>query len=359
MPTPREFFLSEARDCLKQLHAVLRTADDSIVDAAELHRVSRVLRGSAQMAREPRVQAVARALELAGRALVQGALAWGEDLRGEVERTLQDLTALVEADGTDAQLDERAAAAIERWERKGLEVTAPPGPGTSPWSTEPAAAPLDPGAVPVPGEASALGVAHAPGDVAALDGAPAHEELPIEVVNFFRSEAGALVDRIERMVGERPQWTGDRSRAAQRELRDTVTALRDLAATFGFSAATAGAERLLDALDREDPVDGLVAELRRLVTSEVPGRPVPPAGSTEPARPEAPAPDRTPAATALSAGEQDAVDVVPIEDLLYRGEAALRRALELRPAIERLAGTDAAARETVDELFDLIRLGLS
>src|SRR5690606_10126098 len=134
--------------------------------------------------------------------------------------------------------------------------------------------------------------------------------------------------------------------------------------------------------------------LRRLVTSEVPGRPVPPAGSTEPARPEAPAPDRTPAATALSAGEQDAADVVPIEDLLYRGEAALRRALELRPAIERLAGTDAggagpheallrrgeavqtreaelrpaierlagtdaAARETVDELFDLIRLGLS
>ena len=353
MSTTRAFFLTEARDCLDQLQAVLRASDDSLVDAAELHRVARILRGSAQMAREPRVQAVARALELASRALVHGSLAWGQDLRAEVGRTLEDLAALVEADGTDAQLDERASAAIERWGRKGLDVTGFPGAATSSWSTEPAAGPLDPGLAPATVEAPA------PGDAAVFDGAPAQDELPIEVVNFFWSEAGALVDRIERMVGERPQWTDERSRTAQRELRDTVTALRDLAATFGFSAATAGAERLLDALERDDAVEGLVAEIRRVVTTEVPCKPVPPAESGEPVRAESPVPDQAAVPLGANAGQQADGDVVPIEDLLYRGEAALRRALELRPAIERLAGTDAAARETVDELFDLIRLGLT
>lgn len=351
MPTTREFFLSEARDCLEQLRAVLHASDDSLVDAAELHRVSRVLRGSAQMARESRVQAVAHALELAGRALVQGGLAWGEDLRGVLARTLDDLAYLVEAGDPDAQLDERVAAALERWERQGLDLTGSPGAPASPWLAGAGAGLADPEPAPTSGDPAAL-------DPAVLEGTPAQEELPIEVVNFFRSEAGALLDRIERMVGERPQWTGERHRGAHRELLDTVTALRDLAATFGFAASTAAAERLLDALEQNGAADGLVAEVRRLVTSEVPGHPGQPAESMQTVAGEDAVPDQANAPFGARAGQQDDGDVVPIEDLLYRGEAALRRALELRPALDRLVGADAAARETVDELFDLIRLGL-
>jgi hypothetical protein len=51
-------------------------------------------------------------------------------------------------------------------------------------------------------------------------------------------------------------------------------------------------------------------------------------------------------------------DGVAITELCYQGERALRRALELRPQIEALAGSDATARENVEELFDLIRLGI-
>jgi len=358
MPTTRDFFLTEARDCLARLDALLRASDDSLVDAAELHRVSRVLRGSAQMARELRVQAVAHALELAARALVQGALAWGGDLRGLLEHTLEDLAALVEADGADAQLDERAAAALERWERQGLDLPAYP---------DAAAAPLPDGSG--AGRPDA-GPAPAFGDPAAPAGGPAQEELPVEVVNFFRSEAGALVERIERLAGERPQ-AGERHRGAHRELRDTVTALRDLAATFGFTASTAAAERLLEAVEGDGAAEGLVAEVRRLVTSEVPGQTGPLADSTGPVPGEMAVPDQANVPFGAHAGQPRAHagqpraqvepgegDVVPIEDLLYRGEAALKRALELRHALDRLAGEDAAARETVDELFDLIRLGL-
>ena len=330
MPTTRDFFLTEARDCLAQLNALLGEADDALVPAAELHRVARTLRGSAQMARETRVQNVAHAIEVAGRSLVQGALAWGADLRKALEATLADLATLIEAGEDEARLEERAAAAIQRWERLGLEI--PPLPDAS------------------PSRASADGGRGRPASPsAAPGGAPAPaapEDLPVEVVNYFRGEAGALLDRVERLASSRARAAPDRLAALRRELRDTVVALRDLAGTFGFAHSAAAAERLLEAIEQERAAVGLLADLRRLVTSEVPGQP-----SSLAPRAAAAAPSRTP-------DPAPAADIVPIEDLLYRGEAALRRALELRPAIERAVGADPAAREAVEELFDLIRLGL-
>ena len=50
-------------------------------------------------------------------------------------------------------------------------------------------------------------------------------------------------------------------------------------------------------------------------------------------------------------------EVVPIEALLYEGQRALQRALELQPALERIAGDNAEALDKVSEVFDLIRLG--
>jgi HPt (histidine-containing phosphotransfer) domain-containing protein len=59
-------------------------------------------------------------------------------------------------------------------------------------------------------------------------------------------------------------------------------------------------------------------------------------------------------------GPTPADAIVPIEELLLRGDAALREALRLRPELDRLLdrSAPAAARELIAELFDLIELAL-
>ena len=47
-------------------------------------------------------------------------------------------------------------------------------------------------------------------------------------------------------------------------------------------------------------------------------------------------------------------DLVPVDALLYRGRAALDRAVELRDAIRRAGGTPAP--EMLEELYDLVEL---
>lgn len=57
-----------------------------------------------------------------------------------------------------------------------------------------------------------------------------------------------------------------------------------------------------------------------------------------------------------------APEIVAVEALLFRGEAALREALRLREELERLAaegGERAALAERLRELFDLVELGLA
>jgi chemotaxis protein histidine kinase CheA len=66
----------------------------------------------------------------------------------------------------------------------------------------------------------------------------------------------------------------------------------------------------------------------------------------------------TPAAAPATPGASAPDGIVPIEDLCYTGERAFRRALELAPDIENLAGDNSEARDHVEELFDLIRLGI-
>ena len=50
--------------------------------------------------------------------------------------------------------------------------------------------------------------------------------------------------------------------------------------------------------------------------------------------------------------------VVRIEEIEYDGRAALERALELRPALEDAIVSESPAGPILDELFDLIRLGM-
>ena len=57
-------------------------------------------------------------------------------------------------------------------------------------------------------------------------------------------------------------------------------------------------------------------------------------------------------------GEANAGGVVGIEELEYRGAAALERAMELRPALEDTIIAEAPVGPLLDELFDLIRMGM-
>jgi hypothetical protein len=80
---------------------------------------------------------------------------------------------------------------------------------------------------------------------------------------------------------------------------------------------------------------------------------------------------RAPSATAPEEAEEAAVPIealapdesVPIESLLYRGQAALRRVLELRTELAALAASPGTAParlyELQREVFDLVELGLS
>ena len=63
MPSVREFFSTEASEYLDKLGNLVAGLNDSAVDPAELHKVTRALRGSAQMAREERIYKVAVGLE--------------------------------------------------------------------------------------------------------------------------------------------------------------------------------------------------------------------------------------------------------------------------------------------------------
>lgn len=57
-------------------------------------------------------------------------------------------------------------------------------------------------------------------------------------------------------------------------------------------------------------------------------------------------------------GEARVEGTVGMDELEYRGNAALERALELRRALEEAIVTEAPAGPVLDELFDLIRLGM-
>src|SRR5690606_36673392 len=241
------------------------------------------------------------------------------------------------------------------------------------------------------------------------------DELPVEVINFFRTEAEALLNRIERLIGQGTEQAGGQPGRPRSDVRDAFTALRDIARTFGFNRTAELVDRALEDIAERGGagVPALLAELRVTVVRELPGEAAPTTPSWPPSEqtaagaaatgaatvvdatspvddsttvpqpesgpsPEEAGPEAVPAAPeiadpvgpagelpgdaapagAVHAPEPAADDVVDIETLLYRGESALRRALELRPELER-ALTDPSARDVLDEVFDLIRLGMS
>ncbi|MFW6079271.1 MAG: hypothetical protein ACODAE_06605, partial [Gemmatimonadota bacterium] len=207
---------------------------------------------------------------------------------------------------------------------------------------------------------------------------PPTQEISPDDVAAFRSEAADLLARVRRMTEELATATPDRRKILRRELREVLTALSNNARTFRMSDAAALAltgrawleagdpaaldsllERLRERLgiEADSPVDDEAARQRS--ASPQPEESKPQESAPQESAPEESAPDL--ASSPVSASRTEPApprEPVPIEDLVYRGEAALRRALELRPALEAAVEGDPDARERLDELFDLIRLAL-
>jgi Hpt domain len=594
MSSMREFFEREAGDYVDRIGRLL--AESGGADVTELHRLAKGLRGSAQMAREGRVQEVAGALEAAARALSGSTLEWTPDVAHRLRDTVGDLVALIMADGTPDALEARVAAAVQRWQMLGVEPlfvgvgTAVPAGVTAAersdeaqgWSDffrfaaeETAAIAAELGSAVRMLEASPgnrrplasivrrqkalLGAADADrlgalGDVlrdvaevarssvseeiavagplidylrgaltvvqeaipwlergetpealaslerlsklrdAAGEPAPAgepveepvlglEEEFPVEVLNFFRSEAGLILHRLARIARELDSADAQERAPLQEDAHAALAALRDTALTFGFedvahlaaqaveltSTGTSSLARATDDLRRfmvEQGVlegadaMGLPMELAESaesgsVQTEAEEAEASRAALSEASEAEDPGPSRAeipgaldvaltgpastssdavqPAAQAASPEEANALeapawaaepqpprfeveaedmgapagadaladadrrragrvgvaaaqnvdhgssvvgreaeqgpalespagaggDVRPIEEFVYRGDSALRRALELRSALERLAAGRPEAQALVGELFELIELAQS
>jgi len=372
MPSLREYFVGEAEECLGRLNALVQSAGGEgagEVDGRELHRLARVLRGSARIAGEDRVHRVARALESAARRLMTGELTWTPEVAERLRRTLDDVRALVHDAPAPERADAIVAQATSLWRDLGVEL-----PGG-------AAAPVPAALAASTGEFRAFVAGELTGVVAALDAAL--EALARDARD--REPLLAILRRQRALMGA----AGLRSEPV---IAGTLKALEDITRFLSRLDAPAHGEWLdayrsarevlvaaLAALERAEQVPQ-VPELSRLrtihqeLTERFGKTEAPPdepaiaaalaateAGTASPApTPERPAGHAVPAGRAAPAGPATGtMEPVPIETLCYRGEAALRHALELRPQIEAVLARRGDVTSLLDELFDLIRLGLT
>lgn len=227
--------------------------------------------------------------------------------------------------------------------------------------------------------------------VAGRDGG--EPDIPIEVANFFRSEAGSELARAEQLARDAAE---DRIATAQDRLRASLDGLATTASTFGFTAIGGRLERAVREVAELEPgrLPRAIAELRAEILGALGVRGAATAPPEEPRRGGTPAPivtaggdeedvpgrdpgdaaRRSAAATRAEAGAEgepvsaapapgaarpeprpDADGAVPIASLCYAGRGALDRAASLRRGWEAAEGE--AARRIVEEVFDLIDLG--
>lgn len=359
MPTLRDYFVSESNDYFTRLADAIRRLDAREGDPADVFRLARGLRGSAQLARETRVQEVAHMFENAARAIVAGAIEWTTEISERAAQTLEDMRALVSGGEDGEAAEARKRAAVERWRSIGVEVPE---------------APVVEGNQKVDADAASrqfrdFAIHEVTGIIAELESCIAQ----LSADPHSRDSLKAVLRRQRALLGS----------ARLQEISvvaETLRAIEDLArviAKLGIAvkdewAAALRAARdvlrgaLLALEEGQEPTASPVLSKLRTMRNELLER----YGSLEsvPAAEPGASPASVLAAQSLGAqpkpaatpvvvpGDPDAV--VPIEQLCYEGERALRRALELRAALEQLAEHDTSARETVDEVFDLIRLGI-
>ena len=408
MPTLREYFVSESTEYFAQLAEQLNRLDAGPTDASGLLRAARALRGSAQLAREHRVYKAGLGLEAAARAVSKGGLQWNSDVSGRARRTIEDLQSLVSATEADDAADARVKRVLERWREIGVAL---PAEGAGAPATERSAASKqfrefaahEVAGIAAEIDSSLSQLAHDPRNrdtlkailrrQRALLGAARLEEIGV-VAETLRAVED-LVRVIHKLnVAVKEEWAAV-FRAARDVLGASLDPLRqgnDPGATPALSKLRTLRSELLERYGEGEavnvsgapPRDPMAtpaapeasAQTAASATQTAPTEPKEAAISPAPT-PAAPAPAATPAETAAepaapanegdapmntmqpSPAPEEANDrVVPIEELCYSGERAIRRAIELRPRLETLAGDDSDARDTVDELFDLLRLGI-
>jgi chemotaxis protein histidine kinase CheA len=372
MATLREFFTTEASDYLAQLAAAVQQLDTGAGDANELHRHVRGLRGSAQMAREDRVYRATLGLEAAARSVAVGVLKWTEDVSSRIRRTLEDVDALVKGGEAEDVADSRLQRALDRWRDVGVDVP--------PQTRQPAgAAQLS--------EASKQFRQFAAHEVSGIINEMDVSMEALAADPRTRDPLKAILRRQRALLGSaRLQEIGVVAEAL-RAIEDMTRVIAKLNVPVKeewmsvFRSAREVLNASVEPLQRGEtpgptPALSKLRTLRQeLLDRYGEGEAVSVAGGSPPATAPAPTPtiaSHPPAPPPQPARATPAPQVaapvlpnpappaengaVPIDTLLYRGERALNRALELQPELERLAADNPQAREKVSELFDLIRL---
>lgn len=349
MATVREFFSTEAGEYLNQLGTIVANLNQNAGDPGELHKVTRALRGSAQMAREDRVYRVAVALEAAARGVAAKSVPWQEDVANDITASIEDLRVLVQGTEPDDAADARAQKLIDVLHVYVRDAANAPRPADAPAEMQFRQYAAT--------EISGI-VAELESGLQTLAKDPRNREPLRAIMRRQRALSGAAQLPTLPPVAETLRALEDITRlvarldvAVKSEWLDAYRSARDVLVAAGSSLRTGQVPGAVPALSR---VRTLREELLDRYGSGEDGQPdaiggVPHMLAVDAAAPpSAPMTNETPAAT-------DA-DVVPIKSLLYSGPAALRRALELRADVEKAAG--AGSREVVAELFDLIGLAL-
>lgn len=367
MGTLNEYFENEAGEYMAQLERVLQRKP--LPDGEELRRAARALRGTARMAREERVFRAAGVLEAAARALAANALPWSDAVVAQVHATIADLRALVGADGDDAGRDARVEAISARWRELGIE--APAG------AVDGAAAGAD---AAIRREFRQFAAREVAGIVQALDdgidrlgadpmdrdplrtilrrqrallGAARLDEIPV-VAEVLRAieDLTRVVAKLD--IGVKREWL-DVYRVARDGLNGAIEPLQrfeDPQPSHALSRLRHMREELIDRYGTGEEVSAADATGALVQPTQI----YDPPGTAEQTAPAPPAEPPAPTAEPSESAEAAVDDVVPIDELCYRGTAALSRALELRDAVSRVVAHDPQARAAVDEVFDLIRL---
>jgi chemotaxis protein histidine kinase CheA len=390
MATLRDYFVNETNEYFTKLNAVLVRLEASRGDPNEFVRLAKGLRGSAQLARENRVLRAGICLEAAARALVSGALEWSGDVGGRARRTIEDLQALVTGGENDDAADARVKRVVDRWKElnvhppsDALEGSATPAAERSAASRqfrEFAAHEVAGIVAEIDAGLSQLATDPRNRDILkailrrqrALLGAARLDEINI-VAETLRAIEDLVRVIVKLNVPVKEEWANV-FRAARDVLTNAIEPLKqgnDPTPTPALSKLRTLRTELLDRFGEGEAVPvtggppapaaiaGVAAPANAAAAPPPPPTPAasppPPPPSTTVAQPSSPAPAPPP----MSAPPTPSNDgIVPIEQLCYSGESALRRALELAPQFEELAGDNSTARENVEELFDLIRLGI-
>lgn len=372
----RAYFAAEARRYLDALRDLL--AGDGPSQPPVLLENVRALRGTAHVTREDAVLRAVRPLESALKAVARGDLDWSADLRERVAYAVADLDAIAMADPAEPPDEERIRAATARWEELGVAVDVPqtPAPGESVDDRR------------VDADFRTFAASEIAGIVEVLDRAlhafsdnPMDREALKAVLRRQRILLGAArLDEIPvaadtlRAVEDVSRIIAKMNVAIKDEWLDVFRCARQVLEAAGDPIANgetpphmpalsrlrtyreelldrygAGEELSPDAPATEGLVQAIAAEPGMPPRSLTAGMPRPMAGSVSP-------PASTAATTPASGGEPPSS--LDIQELIYTGEAALRRALELRARLERAVEDDPDALALVDEVFDLIRLAL-